>query len=1024
MAGKGQNGKLIIDIVTELQAEFKKFRTDYDKLQNDIGKNGIEVPVEGKFDEFKQQFRSAKVELEKTPVYVDVRINEEKFRKELDKIENSVRSLQTKLNQTPMELKLSLGKDLFSGIENKLSNIMETVNDVSKSLRSSGQLEIVSDRELKKIQSAKKELDSVLSINKSAFKVGDTDAFYNKAMKQLKNLAKYRSEFFTSFPIATILNGKDAQGSIGANGLDKALKMILNDLSKAENITTELNKSIQFGDTKEDIISVREVLTLLTNELENYENVANSLRGTNFTAAMFEEIKKLLNASEEYERVQKELVSAQEREIFKKDQIQKIEDVTKAFAGLDDLVGKLSGSLQAVSSASSSAGGTPFQFDKQQLEAITGTFKELNSVLKELSDTLKNGINLGQFAEGTKKISDTVKSIKDTSKQSSGQSKLFLDPKKDADEYEKAAKAANKFKKQLGEIQKISRIGKGNTASYEVIGKTGRVNLIQDQNGKLIADRTKQEIQNNAKLQKEADEAQLRRLSEIEKRKEQIRKLEKEIFDQERKLNQMVNDKADSNAIAQQKEVIKEKKAARHVAYNYIRRGMGGSDSGEYKSFVEEINKANAAREREIQISKEATRAAKAEATAKKQAVQEAKKNQREAEKANTPLSKKDEVKLQKLVNDVNKFKEELDEIKGNTAFDSIKEDVDSLDSSIDELVNDLGKVTTKSGLENVTNAFNSIKQSSKGVRDRSSIEKNIRNVIDKNLVPLTNSDKYTSSFVQNVKGAISGLEKELADSAGDVDKLSEAFKEASEQAEKFGEQAKQSTKGNASTIENLRLKIAKFLSENTKLGGNLRRELGNLRIHLDGAELTDEQLKQIISDFNRIQTEAYETGQVGKSAFDTLRGRIKQMSTNFIAMYFSLYDIIRYSKELFNATKEFDTALTEMRKVSDETVTTLKSFQAESFGTADAVGTTALALQKSTADWMRLGESIEEAKKSAETTTVLLNVSEFENVDEATKAMVSASQAYNDLEKLDIVDKLNIIGKLLPKHTAMYGTV
>jgi len=40
----------------------------------------------------------------------------------------------------------------------------------------------------------------------------------------------------------------------------------------------------------------------------------------------------------------------------------------------------------------------------------------------------------------------------------------------------------------------------------------------------------------------------------------------------------------------------------------------------------------------------------------------------------------------------------------------------------------------------------------------------------------------------------------------------------------------------------------------------------------------------------------------------------------------------------------------------------------------------------------MRLGESISDAKESAKDATILLNVSEFSNIDDATKSLVSMS--------------------------------
>ena len=53
----------------------------------------------------------------------------------------------------------------------------------------------------------------------------------------------------------------------------------------------------------------------------------------------------------------------------------------------------------------------------------------------------------------------------------------------------------------------------------------------------------------------------------------------------------------------------------------------------------------------------------------------------------------------------------------------------------------------------------------------------------------------------------------------------------------------------------------------------------------------------------------------------------------------------------------------------------------------------------------------MEEAAKSAQATSILLNVSEFEDINSATDALISMSQAYSDLDKMDIVDKANNIG-------------
>lgn len=143
----------------------------------------------------------------------------------------------------------------------------------------------------------------------------------------------------------------------------------------------------------------------------------------------------------------------------------------------------------------------------------------------------------------------------------------------------------------------------------------------------------------------------------------------------------------------------------------------------------------------------------------------------------------------------------------------------------------------------------------------------------------------------------------------------------------------------------------------------------------------------------------------------DGVKSKIKELATYWTARFFDPMDIMRYSKQIFSIIQQYDDALTEMRKVSNESVSSLKSFQVESFSKANEVGTTALQLQQSTADWLRLGENFQEAQKSAQTSNILLNVSEFTNISEATEALTSASQAYKEFEKIDIVDKLNNIG-------------
>lgn len=64
---------------------------------------------------------------------------------------------------------------------------------------------------------------------------------------------------------------------------------------------------------------------------------------------------------------------------------------------------------------------------------------------------------------------------------------------------------------------------------------------------------------------------------------------------------------------------------------------------------------------------------------------------------------------------------------------------------------------------------------------------------------------------------------------------------------------------------------------------------------------------------------------------------------------------------------------------------------------------------------WARLGYSIEEAGQLAESTAILLNVSEFDNATDASEALISTMQAFGYAadESMHVVDILNEV-KLL----------
>lgn len=112
---------------------------------------------------------------------------------------------------------------------------------------------------------------------------------------------------------------------------------------------------------------------------------------------------------------------------------------------------------------------------------------------------------------------------------------------------------------------------------------------------------------------------------------------------------------------------------------------------------------------------------------------------------------------------------------------------------------------------------------------------------------------------------------------------------------------------------------------------------------------------------------------------------------------------------------REIDSALTELKKVTDETEESYDRFLQTASKTAAKVGSTVKDVVSSTADFARLGYSMQEAATMAENAQLLMNVSEFDDISKATDTLISAMQAFNYSadETLHVVDIFNTIGKV-----------
>ena len=339
---------------------------------------------------------------------------------------------------------------------------------------------------------------------------------------------------------------------------------------------------------------------------------------------------------------------------------------------------------------------------------------------------------------------------------------------------------------------------------------------------------------------------------------------------------------------------------------------------------------------------------------------------------------------------------------------------------------NEFVELLKKSGLETdeVAQSFAKLNDSIKNAKD--SVVNSIQSDIDGYNTKLKNLSATPADFNQSekYKANLAELKKQISefetfrDQIASKDTISEKdlqsineYKMKIEDATRAITSMTAAEKGSTSlSRDKLYNKIGDYMKKNSGLSKQFRAELQKLQKQLTmrGANAN---VSDLTDEFLKLQIRVREAGEEGKKFWDVVKEKAWYGAASQIGMAFGINDIIRYGQNAINVVRELDTAYTEMRKVSDETEQSLKNYQKTTFDTADAVGTTAMQIQNSTADFMRLGEAMDDAAESARTANILFNVSEFDNIEDATSALISMQQAYKDLDKITIVDKLNEVG-------------
>ena len=216
-------------------------------------------------------------------------------------------------------------------------------------------------------------------------------------------------------------------------------------------------------------------------------------------------------------------------------------------------------------------------------------------------------------------------------------------------------------------------------------------------------------------------------------------------------------------------------------------------------------------------------------------------------------------------------------------------------------------------------------------------------------------------------------------------------------------------------TLDN---KMSTWLEKNSKAAKDYGASIQELRKQLSTLMSSSEPVpvsavNEIDNQFSNIKQSAIAAGKTGATFASRLKGSLSSISS-YLSTTTLIYSGISGLKDMYHNVTNIDSAMVELKKVTDETDETYDKFLSGTNERAQKIGTTITGLVSSTADFARLGYTFDESSKLAETANIYAVVGdEVADVDTATKSIISTMKAFNIPveDSISIVDKFNEVG-------------
>jgi TP901 family phage tail tape measure protein len=251
------------------------------------------------------------------------------------------------------------------------------------------------------------------------------------------------------------------------------------------------------------------------------------------------------------------------------------------------------------------------------------------------------------------------------------------------------------------------------------------------------------------------------------------------------------------------------------------------------------------------------------------------------------------------------------------------------------------------------------------------------------------------------------------------INQLNIAYREATQEAKDFNKEASRERSINKASMEvaNLKATIHDYIAEHKKLEGtDVGKSLYELLEALNQSD-APEKIGELKKKYAELRAESKKLGLESKNLLDMFEKLFGQHLSTMITMA-ALHQIQNGLRVVYQNVVEIDTAITELRKVSEYTGKSLEEYMGRAAEQAQKLGVSISDYVNSTADWKRLGYSDEDAENLATYSTLLRNVGDgIDDVNTSSSYLISTLQGFGLLadQAEDVVNKIDAVANTQP---------